>query len=189
MTRIQAALRVLPLVLLVSQIGGAQSLRGSRSSVNRMYARAVSSHLDFLRTPASIYNAVKDSELVAIGFTDDVDLDRVKYPFVLPHTREVIYAFAARYHAACGQRTVLTSAVRPVAEQPRNASLKSVHPTGMAVDFRRPTGTCLKFMRKDLLALEKQGVLEATEERHPVHFHVAVFERPPARRPTDEARK
>jgi hypothetical protein len=148
-----------------------------------MYSHAVSGGLAFLRTPASIDDAVKDSELVSIGFTNDVDLDRVKYPFVLPHTREVIYAFAARYHAACGEHAVITSGVRPVSEQPRNASPKSVHPTGMAVDFRKPSGTCLKFMRKDLLALEKQGVLEVTEERHPVHFHVAVFSRALAQRP------
>jgi hypothetical protein len=31
-------------------------------------------------------------------------------------------------------------------------------------------------MRKGLLALEKQGVVEATEERHPVHFHIAVLQ-------------
>ena len=46
----------------------------------------------------------------------------------------------------------------------------------MAVDFRRPAGKCLTFMRKELLAMEKQGLLEGTEERHPVHFHIAVFQ-------------
>jgi hypothetical protein len=29
-------------------------------------------------------------------------------------------------------------------------------------------------MRKELLAMEKQGLIEATEERRPVHFHIAV---------------
>jgi len=32
-------------------------------------------------------------------------------------------------------------------------------------------------MRGELLALEKLGIVEATEERHPVHFHVAVLQR------------
>lgn len=168
--------RAVLLIAFGCELGGAQSLRGSRSSVNRMYNGAVSNDLDFLKTPKSVYDAVKDGELVPIGMTGDLYLDKVKYPFVLPKTRTVLYSFAARYRASCGERLVVTSAARPQSEQPRNASNKSVHPTGMAVDFRRPAGTCLTFMRKGLLALEKQGVLEATEERHPVHFHIAVLQ-------------
>jgi hypothetical protein len=173
----RAVSRAVLLIVFASELGGAQSLRGSRSSVNRMYNRAVSSDLTFLKTPTSLYEAVKDGALVPIGATDDLFLDHVKYPFVLPRTRTVLYDFAARYRASCGERLVVTSAARPQSEQPRNASKRSVHPTGMAVDFRRPAGPCLTFMRKGLLALEKQGVLEATEERHPVHFHIAVLQR------------
>jgi hypothetical protein len=169
--------RAVLMIVFGCELGGAQSLRGSRSSVNRMYNGAVSNDLDFLKTSKSVYDAVKDGELVPIGMTGDLFLDHVKYPFVLPRTRTVLYSFAARYRASCGERLVVTSAARPRSEQPRNASKKSVHPTGMAVDFRRPAGTCLAFMRKGLLALEKQGVLEATEERHPVHFHIAVVQR------------
>jgi hypothetical protein len=51
-----------------------------------------------------------------------------------------------------------------------------VHPTGMAVDLRKPRdGTCLRWLRTVLLDLERTGVLEATEEFGPPHFHVAVF--------------
>ena len=142
-----------------------------------MYNRAVINHLDFFKTSKAIYQAVDAGELVPIGVTSDLFLDRVAYPFVLPKTRAVVAVFAARYHAACGEPLIVTSAVRPRSEQPRNASPKSVHPTGMAVDFRRPTGPCLTFMRKELLSMEKLGLLEATEERHPVHFHIAVLER------------
>jgi nucleoid-associated protein YgaU len=78
----------------------------------------------------------------------------------------------------------VTSGARPIAEQPRNASPKSVHPTGMAVDFRKPAGgPCLNWLRTSLVDLENRGVIEATEERHPAHFHVAVLnqERTPLR--------
>ena len=112
-----------------------------------------------------------------IGTSRDVWLDHVTYPFVLAKTRNVLEAVAARYRGACGERLVVTSAARPRVEQPRNASRKSVHPTGMAVDFRKPSGTCLTFMRHELLAMEKRGVIEATEERHPAHFHMAVLQR------------
>ena len=156
---------------------GGQSLRGSRASVQKMYTRAVLNELDFFSTSKGIYESVRDGELVMISITMDMTLDKVTYPFVLPRTRDVLNVFARKYHDACGERLTVTSAARPRREQPRNASPQSVHPTGMAVDFRRPSGNCLTFMRNELVLLERQGILEATEERHPVHFHVAVLQR------------
>jgi LysM repeat protein len=171
--------RILPAILccFVAATAGAQSLRGSKSSVQKMYTRAVRSDLDFFSTSKGIYESVRDGELVMLSITMDMTLDGVSYPFVLPRTRDVLLVFANKYHQACGERLVVTSAARPRREQPRNASPKSVHPTGMAIDFRKPAGNCLTYLRKELMLLEKEGVLEATEERHPVHFHVAVLQR------------
>jgi LysM repeat protein len=46
----------------------------------------------------------------------------------------------------------------------------------MAIDIRKPRARrCLSWLRQTLLSLETQGVLEATEEHRPPHFHVAVF--------------
>lgn len=153
----------------------AQSLRGSHASVEKMYSRAVLNDLEFYRTSKGVYESVRDGELVLIPITMDMTLDDVTYPFVLPRTKAVLDVFAKKYHQACGERLVVTSAARPRTEQPRNASPQSVHPTGMAIDFRKPAGNCLTYMRSELVTLEKQGVIEATEERHPVHFHVAVL--------------
>lgn len=168
-------------ICVASAAAGAQSLHGSKASVNRMYSQAVTADLEFMRTKKSLLEAVRDGELVPITITNDLDLERVKYPYALPATRDFVNSFARKYHTACGERLVVTSAARPRGEQPRNASPKSVHPTGMAVDFRKPAGACLKYMRSELLAEEKSGALEATEERHPVHFHVAVLQRGAAR--------
>ena len=44
-----------------------------------------------------------------------------------------------------------------------NSSKRSVHPTGMAIDLRRPTGKCLTWLRRTLVSLERSGVIEATE--------------------------
>ena len=140
-----------------------------------MYTRAVLNDLEFYRTSKSVYESVRDGELRLISITMDLTLDKVTYPFVLPRTLDVLNAFAKKYHESCGERLVVTSAARPRSEQPRNASPQSVHPTGMAIDFRRPQGNCLTWMRGQLLALEKMGMIEATEEHHPVHFHVAVL--------------
>jgi hypothetical protein len=165
------------LFLLPAAPAAGQSLRGSHASVQKMYSRAVLNDLEFFRTSKSVYESVRDGELVMLSITMDMTMDGVSYPFVLPRTRDFVDIFAKKYHDTCGERIVLTSAARPRNQQPRNASPESVHPTGMAVDFRKPSGDCLTWMRGELLALEKLGTVEATEERHPVHFHVAVLQR------------
>ena len=72
----------------------------------------------------------------------------------------------------------MTSATRPRSMRLRNSVPESVHPTGMAIDLRKPTrGSCLRWLRETLLAIEGEGAIDATEERRPPHFHVAVFPR------------
>ena len=63
-----------------------------------------------------------------------------------------------------------------------NSVDRSVHPTGMAIDLRKSNRTsCRNWLRRTLLSLERTGVIEATEEHHPPHFHVAVYPTPYAR--------
>jgi LysM repeat protein len=102
-------------------------------------------------------------------------IDGAEYPYLLPATIDFVHRFAAMYRNGCGQRLVVTSALRPESEQPRNSSPKSVHPTGIAVDLRKPSGHCLTWLRGALLTLEREGVIEATEEFSPPHMHLAVF--------------
>lgn len=174
------ALAVTTALTTTAIVANAQTLRGSSSSVDLMYTTAHRRDLQFLRTPSDIYEAAKVGSLKLISMTNDLEMQRVAYPFVLPNTLRFADSLATQYHAACGERIVLTSGARPLDKQPRNASPKSVHPTGMAVDFRKPrTPACLTWMRKSLVALEDAGVVEATEEKHPAHFHVAVLQQNP----------
>lgn len=159
----------------------AQTLKGSRASVDLMYTSARAHDLAFLQTPADLYEAARLGDLSLLGVTKDMTLQRVAFPFVLPNTKRFVDSLAAAYHAGCGQRLVVTSGARPMDLQPRNASPLSVHPTGMAVDFHKPTGACLTWLRTNLLALEQRHVIEATEERRPPHFHVAVLNQYPER--------
>jgi hypothetical protein len=103
-------------------------------------------------------------------------LRNVKYPYVLPSTRAFIARLGRDYRAGCGEQLVVTGAVRPESYRLTNASDRSVHPTGMAIDLRRPSGRCLTWLRRALLNHERRGAIEATEERRPAHFHVAVFD-------------
>ncbi len=163
----------------VADVARAQTLRGSKESVELMYMRARATDLEFFQTPDDVYKAAVAGKLKMISISQDVTLDETGWPFVLPQTMDFITRIAAQYHAQCGERLVVTSAARPLDKQPRNAVRESVHPTGMAVDFHRPAEPCLTWLRKALVELEDQHVIEATEERHPPHFHVAVLQPSP----------
>jgi LysM repeat protein len=159
----------------VPPLAPAQSLRGSTESVERMYSFAVREGLPFYETGASVREAVREGQLVVLEESSDYELHRVAFPYALPATRRFLVDLAPSYRRRCGEPLVVTSGVRPETRQPRNSSTLSVHPTGMAVDLRRPDGACLRWLRRTLLELEGRGVIEATEEHHPAHFHIAVF--------------
>ena len=155
----------------------AQSLRGSKASVERMYWFAQGYRMPFRATPEAIAADASAGKLVPLGGSLDYEITTaVGWPYVTAETRQFVERFAEQYSAVCEMPLVVTSASRPLNRQPRNANPHSVHPAGIAVDFRRPPrGPCLDWTRKALLELERRGTIEAIEERHPVHFHVAVL--------------
>ncbi len=158
--------------------GAAQSLRGSPASVRRMYTRAQSRELHFHRSSRDIARSVQMGRLVAVEPSAYLALAEVSHPVALPTTQRFVERLAAQYHRACGERLVVTSATRTTAWDGPGASDRSVHPTGMAVDLRRSRRlSCRRWLRRTLRSLEGRGIVEATEEHHPAHFHVAVYPR------------
>lgn len=156
----------------------AQTLHGSRTSVERMYDQARNQDLTFYRSARGVRNAAAEGDLVRLGGSPDYRIAGASYAYALPTTRTFVQRLAKQYHDECGERLVVTSATRPRSMHLRNSVAESVHPTGMAVDLRKPRGgRCLRWMRQTLLDVEGEGVIDATEEHHPPHFHVAVFPR------------
>ena len=157
----------------------AQSLQGGSHSLDLQNRQAARHDFSCLRHSEQLQKFVKLGLLVKIDGNDDFRLKDVSYPYARPEVRVFIYRLARQYHNACGEQLVVTSLTRPTAQQPRNASSRSVHPTGMALDLRRENGgSCRTWLENTLLHLESRGVLEATKERVPPHYHVAVFPRP-----------
>ena len=178
MIRFHSPATLLALVALggFSRAGTAQSLRGSIASVDRMYDHAVNDGLTFYETTNAVHWAAARGELVQLHSDHGYTMRRVAFPYVRPATLTFVERLADDYERVCDEPLVVTSGVRPESRQPSNSSHRSVHPTGMAVDLHKPTtGRCLTWLRRELLALEGTGVIEATEEHHPAHFHVAVF--------------
>jgi hypothetical protein len=172
-------------LLLVALAGSArpapvasQSLKGSPASVDRQ-ARAAQEHdFSFLTTGKRVQAFVDQGLLVRVRSGTDVELHGVSYPYARPEVALFVERLGSQYHSACGERLVVTSLTRPTSHQPRNASERSVHPTGMALDIRYSrSASCRKWLEGVLLGLEKGGVIEATRERFPPHYHIAVFPR------------
>ena len=181
-------MRLHPILLALPLLAGAvlhalpaeaQTLRGSRATVDRTYRKAHDHDLTFFRNAGGVRSAVSRGDLVRLKGNADFRIHQVTYPYVLPTTVTFVRRLAEQYRDHCGEKMVVTSAVRPRSFRLINSVDKSVHPTGMAIDIRKPArARCAGWLRETLLSLEGSGVLDATEERNPPHFHVAVFPEP-----------
>ena len=155
---------------------GASALGGSHASMERQHEVAVDLDYSFLETPAEVRELVEDGKLERLSGDSTLVLADVSFPYARPEVRMFVEWLAAQYHASTGEPLVVTSLTRPLALQPANAHELSVHPAGMAVDFRVPARTrTRKWLEKALLDLERAGVLDVTREHTPPHYHVAVF--------------
>ena len=166
------------LALAVPGSSAAQTLRGSMASVDRQNRVARDHDYTFLNNGERVRFFASRGWLVRIQPTPDFLLRGVSFPYARPEVELFVRRLGSQYRAGCGEQLVVTSLTRPTSGQPANASDKSVHPTGMALDLRTPRSRgCRTWLEAVLLDLERAGVIDATLERFPVHYHVAVFPR------------
>ena len=171
------------LFLVVGPLLGAdaegQTLRGSRASLEAQNRQARAHDFSYLRTATQVRKFVAAGLLVPLRDTAEYELAGVSFPYARPEVKLFIERLGSQFRAACGERLVVTSLTRPKSAQPYNASRRSVHPTGMAMDLRRHnTPACRSWLERVLLQLERSSVLEATLEHHPPHYHVALYPDP-----------
>lgn len=174
----QARAAIALALLSISPLGSAfaAGLGGSMSSMRKQYQIARQNDFTFLRTPAQVREFVREERLEPVESNDVLLVNKVSFPFARPAVALFIERLSGQYFAATGERLVVTSLTRPTSRQPRNAHRLSVHPTGMAVDLRIPKNAAArKWLESTLLELEATGVLDATRERSPAHYHVAVY--------------
>lgn len=157
----------------------AQSLQGSRSSLLRQNEMAREHDYTYLRTSDQVHEFARRGLLVRLSGNSNYRLAAVSFPYARAEVKTFIERLGSQYRASCGERLVVTSLTRPLSRQPSNASTLSVHPTGMAVDLRRSNrSSCRRWIEKTLLSMEQKGLVEATRERHPPHYHVTLFPKP-----------
>jgi hypothetical protein len=153
------------------------SLRGSPASMQEQNQVARQHGLPFYRTAAEIREAAARGDLAELGGDDNYEVaDFVRYPYLHPAAALFVERLAAQYREACGQKLVVTSAVRPSSGQPANSHRLSVHPAGMAVDLRvSDRASCRSWLESAILNLERSGVINGIREHRPPHYHIAVF--------------
>ncbi|HWM94912.1 MAG TPA: DUF5715 family protein [Thermoanaerobaculia bacterium] len=157
----------------------AQSLIGSKASLARQSRAARQHDYTYLRTSSQVHEFARRGLLVRLAGNSNYRVADVSFPYARPEVKTFVERLGQQYRNACGERLVVTSLTRPTTRQPRNASPLSVHPTGMALDLRRSgRPACRAFLEKTLLTLEGRGILEATRENHPPHYHVSLFPSP-----------
>lgn len=172
-----AAAWMLGLILLVPGAGEAQSLRVSVASMDLQNQQASLHGFTFARTSEDVQKLIDSGALVPIrGNRHFTIKEGVTFPYARPEVRHFLTNLGRHYYEACGEQMVVTSLTRARNRQPRNASKRSVHPTGMAMDLRRSWGRgCRSWMEMALLTLEVNGILDAMLESKPPHYHVALF--------------
>ncbi len=151
------------------------SLRGSSSSVDRQVIAARRAGLKRYKSRRQVLKAIKQGRLKRVRPNHYLELANVSYPYAHPKLHTLLNRLARLYYQHCRTRLVVTSLTRPINEQPRNGSKRSVHPAGIAADLRVPPYVCRKWLRSTLLSWEKQGVIEATREKRPPHFHLVAI--------------
>jgi hypothetical protein len=176
--RLPGGLAALLAVLAWADGAAAQTLRGSQAALMRQNREAEAHDFTFVRDRRELTRFVDAALLVPLEGNENYRLHNVSFGVARPEVRLFVERLSAQYRQACGEPLVVTSLTRPASRQPPNASRRSVHPTGMALDLRRPASPkCRRWLESTLLNLDGQDVLDATRETRPPHYHVALFPR------------
>ena len=152
-------------------------LRGSPTSMRRQHRVAEKHDYTFLRNSRQVREFIEERRLVKLPGNRNYNVKRgISFAYARPAVKLFVERLAAQFRAATGEKLVVTSLTRPISRQPSNASDLSVHPAGMAVDFRVPRkASSRRWLENTLVSLERSRVLDVTKERRPAHYHVAVF--------------
>jgi len=167
----------LGLLLLLPATGEAQSLRVSGASMDLQNQQASLHGFTFARTSDDVQSLIDSGALVPVSGNRYFEVkEGVTFPYARREVRDFLANLGQHYYKACGEQLVVTSLTRARNRQPRNASKRSVHPTGMAMDLRRSWDRrCRRWFEMTLLTLEVNGILDAMLESRPPHYHVALF--------------
>src|SRR5688500_3751322 len=107
-TRQGLALALLTLMT-ATTVAEAATLRGSTRSMRKQHKAAAAERYTFLSTPSQVRAFVSKGLLERVIGNGDFSLSKVSFPYARPETYLFIRRLAMQYHAATGERLVVTS--------------------------------------------------------------------------------
>ena len=172
--------------------GRTATLVGSAQAIADENRKADAFRLERYGDRARLEQAIAAGELAPIADTacyyvdeelGEEDPDRAElYVHAKPWVRNFLDQFLGRAHAELDFRFAVTSLVRPRSYQKQlrrsnsSAASESTHATGSTVDIAMAglTWSQKQWVRKELLDLERRGLILATEEPRIGCFHIFV---------------
>lgn len=169
-----------------------QTLKGSPASLQKQNQEADRIGLTRIADDDELQLLKDHGLLIKIPKTTGIKIDRrleERFHVVRPWTAKFLsdmgMEFKKRFKANLQVNSATRTAVHQenLAKRNKNAApvtgeTRSAHLTGAAIDLaKKPlTRKQRQWLRIELAALEKEGLIEATEERYQAVFHIMVFD-------------
>lgn len=157
-------------------LDGRVSFRGGELTTSeRQFEYAKAHEIPFMDSEVEYQRNVRSGYFVLLSHPDITISARRKY--VLPQTANFIYRVAHQFRKAGCNRLHINGAGRLTTERPKNGSVHSVHPVGMALDLKviNLSKNCHTILWNILHEYEAGQEADSTRELHPEHFHVVVI--------------
>ncbi len=181
------------IALIISFSATAASLKGSAESMHKQNEVADESDLSRIKNEEELKKFIASGILVPLPNIQEVFVDErldARYRYVRPWTKKFLLDLGKKFYAKFGEGLQINSAVRTqdsqrdLVKKNKNAAKgvgkkASSHPTGATVDITKKgmSAPKIKWLRTELLTLEREGRIEATEEHSQSVFHIMVFKK------------
>ena len=106
------ALFMAGVVVALPSVVEAQSLGGSKASMDRQNQQARAHDFTFLRDGNQVRTFANSGLLVRLTGDDNYQLAGVSYPYARPEVKLFVERLSSQFRAACGEQLVITSLTR-----------------------------------------------------------------------------
>ncbi|MGH9600025.1 MAG: DUF5715 family protein, partial [Terracidiphilus sp.] len=169
----------------------APPLRGTLASLERQNRRLDAEGLQRIQNDRDLENRIAERQLVPLPVSDGLVVNPSLPPlrrYCRPWTAQFLVDLAHIHDALFHRPLQVDSAVRPVSYQrqleringnaaPAEGYTASPHETGATVDIAKKGMTWreIEWMRRYLLALQNDGLIDVEEEFQQACFHITVY--------------
>lgn len=181
----------LPVFFLPASLCSAHILLGSPEARALENTKANQLGLERVADEHSMKRLIQERRLVRVPNNEYVRWHRHfprEYAFSLPHTHMFLVQLGREFRKTFHKPITVTSAIRPISYQrrlalrnpnaaPAEGTLASTHPTGATIDlgYKNLLPRERMWLESYLSKKEREGKIQATQERYQACFHIMVY--------------